>query len=265
MFVEDILYEKKDGIAVITLNRPHRMNALPLHYWSDVLPQYWADFEKDKSVRVGIVTAAGDRAFCTGVDVKDTAERNQKSGGAPQASKPILATPWQNKVSKPVICAVNGLVGGGGLMFVSDCDISIAASTAQFFNPGVAVGIVALVGQAAWTKWVPFHSVMRMALMGPGERLSAQRAYELGIVTEVVSDKPLVDRAKEIATIMSNNSPAALRVAKKALWAALEEGSLRGAHDAVMRVTRELSGHPDQIEGPRAFAEKRKPKWKEPE
>jgi enoyl-CoA hydratase/carnithine racemase len=260
---DDILYEKRDGIAVITLNRPHRMNALPLHLWMEGFSEIWKGFDSDPEVRVAILTGAGDKAFCTGVDVKDTAERDRQGGGQRRGPAQVKATPWQNKVRKPVICAVNGLVGGGGLMFVSDCDITIASPNAEFFNPGVSVGIVALVGQAAWTRWVPFQANMRMALMGAGERLSARRAYEFGIVTEVVEGKPLLDRAVEIAEIMGRNSPAALRTAKKALWAALEAPSLSAAHEAVTSVSREYAGHPDQTEGPRAFAEKRKPNWKE--
>ena len=258
---EDLLYEKKDGIAIITLNRPHRMNALTMDIWTERLAALWADFDGDSKARVAILTATGDRAFCTGVDVKATAESNQ--GGRRGPVGEIRATPRQNKVSKPVITAVNGLCGGGGLMFVSDSDIAIASPNAEFFNPGVGVGIVALYGQAAWTKWVPFQSVMRMALMGPGERIGAQRACELGIVTEVVEDKPLLDRAMEIAEIMGRNSPAAMRTAKKALRAALEAQGVGGAMAAVSEVTKEYAGHPDQTEGPRAFAEKRKPNWQE--
>lgn len=260
---DDVLYEKRDGIAVVTLNRPHRMNALPLDMWTGGFSEIWKDFDADPTVRVGVLTAAGDRAFCTGVDVKDTAERDRR-GDRRQGAAELRATPWQCRVAKPVICAVNGLCGGGGLMFVSDSDITIASPNAEFFNPGVGVGIVALVGQAAWTRWVPFQAVMRMALMGPGERISARRACELGIVTEVVEGRPLLDRAVEIAGIMGRNSPAAMRTAKKALWAALEAPSLTQVHEAVNRVTREYAGHPDQVEGPRAFAEKRKPNWQQP-
>ncbi len=260
---QDILYEKKDGIATITLNRPHRMNSLPLHMWMEDLSLLWKDFDRDPKMRIAILTATGDRAFCTGVDVKDTAERNKREGGVKPRSSVVNATPLQNKVTKPVICAVNGLVGGGGLMLVADCDLAIGSQNAAFFNPGVSVGIVALYGQATWSKWMPFHANMRMALMGAGERLSAQRAYELGLLTEVVTDKPLMDRAREIAGIMLNNSPAALRISKKALWSALEHG-LTGAQKTVADITRELSGHPDQLEGPKAFAEKRKPNWLDP-
>ena len=137
----DILYEKDGDIAVVTLNRPHRMNALPMSVWTEELAAVWQDFDRDPSLRVAIFTATGERAFCTGVDVKETAERRARGEDGGER-KPLKATPWQNNVRKPVICAVNGIVGGGGLMLVADCDVTIAGPNAAFFNPGVGVGIV---------------------------------------------------------------------------------------------------------------------------
>ena len=255
----DILYDKDGSVAVVTLNRPHRMNALPMSIWTTELAEVWQDFDRDPDLRVAILTAAGDRAFCTGVDVKEAAER-RASGQGEQERKPLKATPWQNGVRKPVICAVNGLVGGGGLMLVADSDITIAGPNAAFFNPGVGVGMAALVGQVTWAGTMPFHANMRMALMGPHERLDAQRALELGLVTEVVRDKPLLDRAKEIAEMMSRNSPVTMMVAKKILWAS-KEHALTAAQAQHGVIGAEMAGHPDQAEGPRAFAEKRTPKW----
>jgi len=259
--VDGVLYEKSDGIATITLNRPERMNAIPLEVFVSGLAELWRDFESDASLRVAILTGAGDRAFCAGVDVKDTAAKAREK--PIDADTVICATPLQNRVTKPVICAVNGLVGGGGLMLVSDCDVTIASANAEFFNPGASVGIVALYGQATWSKAMPFHANLRMALMGAHERISAERALELGLVTEVVRDKPVLERAREIAQIMLRNSPEAMRVCKKSLWAALEHG-LGGAQKVVAEITKEMNLHPDFVEGPRAFAEKRKPVWRDP-
>ncbi len=262
-----VLYEKKDGVAIMTINRPERMNALPSYSWTEGLAKLWKDFDTDPKMRVCIFTAVGDRAFCSGVDVKEQAERMAQAareGGPPPPSGggSMMATAWQNKVSKPVITAVNGVCGGGALMFVADSDFCIASPNASFFNPGVTVGIVAMVGQVTWTKSVPFQSIMRMAMMGAGERIDAQRAYELGIVTEVVHDKPLIDRAMELADIMRGNSPTAMRIAKKVLWASLEKGLTESQRQQV-EISREFTGHPDQREGPRAFAEKRKPVWQD--
>jgi enoyl-CoA hydratase/carnithine racemase len=258
---EGVLYEKADGIATITLNRPERMNALPLSMWTHGLGELWSDFEADRSMRVAILTAAGERAFCAGVDVKQKAADEQAR--PTDAETVVRCTPLRVGVTKPVICAVNGLVGGGGLMLVSDCDVTIASANAQFFNPGVSVGLVALYGQATWMRAMPFHANLRMALMGAHERIGAERALELGLITEVVRDKPVAERAREIARTMLKNSPEAMRVCKKALWAGLEHG-LGGAQRAVAEITKEMNKHPDFVEGARAFAEKRAPNWRDP-
>lgn len=258
-----VLYEKKDGIAYLTINRPERMNSLPAKAWSEGLARLWKDVDTDPKVRVAIFGAVGDKAFCAGVDVKEQAERRSRPPDEQEQPGRMMATAYQNNVSKPVITAVNGICGGGGLMFVSDCDIAIASPKATFFNPGVTVGIVALVGQATWTRWVPFQSMMRMALMGAGERMSAQRAYELGMVTELVEDKPVEERAVELADTMKSNSPTAMRIAKKVLWDMLDEGSLSNLYDRQHELVKDFQGHPDSKEGPKAFAEKRKPRWLE--
>ncbi len=260
----DVLYEKEGQLAIITINRPHRMNALTMAGWTHEMASIWDDFNKDRSLRVAILTAVGDRAFCAGVDVKETAERNASGEKHDPKASAVKASAWQNGVRKPVICAVNGIVGGGGLMLVADSDVVICNENASFFNPGVGVGIAAMVGQVQWAKSIPFHANMRMALMGPHERIDAQRAYELGLVTEVVRDKPLIDRAKEIANTMLLNSPAAMMAAKEILWNALEHG-LATAQEGQSTIGRKLSGHHDQTEGPKAFAEKRRPNWADPE
>ena len=259
----DVLYEKDGQLAIITINRPHRMNALTMAGWTYEMAEIWEDFQNDRALRVAILTAVGDRAFCAGVDVKETAERNAAGEKRDPDAPGVKASPWQNGVRKPVICAVNGIVGGGGLMLVADSDIVICNENAAFFNPGVGVGIAAMVGQVLWAKSISFHANMRIALMGPHERIDAQRAYELGIVTEVVRDKPLLDRAKEIAETMLRNSPAAMMAAKAILWNALEHG-YTAAQEGQSTIGRTLSGHHDQIEGPKAFAEKRKPNWADP-
>ena len=256
----DVLYEKEGQLAIITINRPHRMNALTMAGWTHEMAEIWDDFSKDSALRVAILTAVGDKAFCAGVDVKEMAERNASSEMRDPDPPGVKATAWQNGVRKPVICAVNGICGGGGLMLVADSDVVICSENASFFNPGVGVGIVAMVGQVLWAKSIPFHANMRIALMGPHERIDAQRAYDLGIVTEVVREKPLLDRAKEIANTMLRNSPAAMMAAKAILWNAMEHGYTQ-AQEGQSTIGRSLSGHHDQTEGPKAFAEKRKPNW----
>ena len=164
-----------------------------------------------------------------------------------------------------MITAVNGLCCGGGFHWVADADIVIAASDAQFFDPHVSVGQVVAIEAIGLMKKMPVEAVMRMALMGKHERMGPERALELGMISEIV-DPPerLRDRAQEIGETIARNSPAAMAATKKALWGALE----RGLTDACKEGARHLVsmwGHPDQDEGPRAFAERREPEWLPPE
>ncbi len=168
-------------------------------------------------------------------------------------------TAWHNDVWKPVITAVNGICAGGGFHWIADSDIVIAASDAQFFDPHVSIGQVVSIEAIGLMKRMPVEAVMRMAFVGRYERMSAQRAYELGMISEVV-DPPerLRDAAQELAEKIAKNSPAAMAATKRALWGALEMG-LTDACKAGARELVGMWGHPDQEEGPRAFAEKREP------
>jgi len=258
----DILLEKSEGIATITLNRPHRLNALTTRMWREQLPRLWQDAEQDPAVRVIVFTGAGDRAFCSGADVQalsNLAESDQQNAPRDQV---LLISARHNKVTKPVITAVNGMCVGGGLMFVADSDIAIAAEHATFFNPGVSIGQLAFVAPTTWSRWVPFPALMRMTLMGAKERLDAKRALELGIVTEVVAGASLPARAREVAGLIASNSPAAVRASKRILWESLER-NLSDAQAFAEKVGAQHRGHPDTVEGPKAFMEKRPPRWKD--
>jgi enoyl-CoA hydratase/carnithine racemase len=164
-------------------------------------------------------------------------------------------------VWKPVITAVNGICAGGAFHWIADSDIVIAASDAQFFDPHVSIGQVVSIEAIGLMKRMPVEAVMRMAFVGRYERMSAQRAYELGMISEVV-DPPerLRDAAQELAEKIARNSPSAMAATKRALWGALEMG-LTDACKAGARELVGMWGHPDQEEGPRAFAEKREPNW----
>jgi enoyl-CoA hydratase len=134
-------------------------------------------------------------------------------------------TAWHQKVWKPVIAAVNGVCAGGGLHFVADADIVIAASTASFFDPHVSIGQVTAYEAIGLMRKMPVEAVMRMALVGRHERISAQRAFELGMISQVV-DPPerLREEAQELAEKIARNSPAAMAATKRALWQAMELG-----------------------------------------
>ena len=257
---DEILIEKSGGVATVTLNRPDRLNALNRHILRDVIPPLWGELDADNDVRVVILTGAGERAFCSGLDVKEQAEAPPPPGEeAPRANRAKL-TPRENHFSKPLITAVNGLVGGIGLAFVSDADITLASQHAYFFNPGVTIGQLAVYAPLTWSRWVPFQSLMRMLLVGNKERIYAQQAKDLGIVTEVLPPAGLMSKAHELAEMIAYNSPRAVRDAKRIMWESLDHG-LDEAFIEARKIMSEFSGHPDSIEGSRALVEKRLPNW----
>jgi enoyl-CoA hydratase/carnithine racemase len=174
---------------------------------------------------------------------------------------PQEATPPYLNMSKPVICAVNGVACGAGLDLVSTSDIAIAAEHATFFDPHVSIGVVSGREMVRMARVLPLNVTMRMALMGKHERMSAQRAYELGLITEITTTEALMNRAWEIADIVNRNAPLAVRGTRlgirKGLSLPVYEAELL-AESYRMRVAQTE----DAQEGPKAFLEKRKPNWK---
>lgn len=256
----DLLYEKRDHVAVITINRPEQGNSLSYRLLNEELPAAWQRARDDAEVRAIVFTAAGDRFFCTGVDLRDPEMRTprESAGEGPE----LRATARQNDVWKPVITAVNGHAVGGGLMFVGDSDIVIASENARFSNTGVSIGILAPVGPVLMVRKMPFEAVMRMMVTGRHEQLDAQRAYQLGLVSEVTPPDKLLNAALEVARKVAANSPAAVQAAVRVMWETLEL-PLSEAVAASLRRTAALRGHPDSIEGPRAWMEKREPMWRD--
>jgi enoyl-CoA hydratase/carnithine racemase len=222
----------------------------------------WKELDADPAVRVIVHTGEG-RAFQTGVDVHEIAsdgigmERYRES----VERFDLRFTSWHNQVWKPVITAVNGMCAGGAFHWVADADIVLAASDATFFDPHVSVGQVVSIEAIGLMRKMPVEAVMRMAFVGRFERMTAQRAYELGMVSEVV-DPPerLREAAQELAEKIARNSPSAMAATKRALWGALESG-LTDACKAGAAELVSMWGHPDQTEGPLAFTEKRDPDW----
>src|SRR5262249_36691770 len=200
------------------------------------------------AVRV-IVNAGNGSSFQTGLDVAELSRDRDALREQSRRTRDfeLAFTSWQLKIWKPVIAAVNGTVAGGGLHFVADADIVIAASDATFLDPHVSVGQVTAYETIGLIDKAAFEPVMRMALAGRDERMAAARAYQLGIVSEVVDSERLRDAAQELAEKIAKNSPAAMRATKRALWAALEVG----LRDACLVGGQELVamwGHPDQEE-----------------
>jgi enoyl-CoA hydratase/carnithine racemase len=256
-----LIVERHGQVGWLLNNRPDQLNAMTAQMREE-FADAWKELDADPAVRVIVHTGNG-RAFQTGVDVTEIAtdgvgfERYRQS----VEDNDFHFTAWHQKVWKPVITAVNGICAGGGFHWVADADIVIAASDAQFFDPHVSVGQVVAMEAIGLLRKMPAEAVMRMAFMGRYERMSAQRAYELGMVSQIV-DPPerLREEAQALAEKIARNSPAAMAATKRALWQAMEHG-LTEACRLGGRELVSMWGHPDQEEGPRAFAEKRQPEW----
>jgi len=265
MSYETILYEVEDRIATITFNRPERLNAINQQMIKELNDAY-ARAERSDDVWTLIVTGRG-RAFCSGADV----EKIPSDGKVPHEGDylsqyweweaPQEATPPFRTMAKPILVAVNGICCGAGMDLVTTGDISIAASDATFFDPHVSIGVVSGREMVRVARCLPINVAMRMALLGKHERLSAQRAYDLGLITEVVEPEQLLRRARELAEIVNRNAPLAVRGTRMAIRKGLD----LPLHEAEMlaEAFRERVLHTeDSLEGPRAFLEKRSPEWR---
>jgi enoyl-CoA hydratase/carnithine racemase len=258
---ETIEVARRGPVGWLIFNRPKAANAMNAAMFSE-LESAWAELDADQNVRV-IVNTGNGRAFQTGLDVVQQAQDPQalREQTRRTAKAELRITAWHMHVRKPVIAAVNGVCAGGGLHFVADADIVIAASSATFVDPHVSVGQATAYEAIGLLRKMPAEAVMRMALVGRHERISAARAMELGMVSQVV-DPPerLREEAQLLAEKIARNSPAAMAATKRALWQAFELG-LTDACRAGAKELVSMWGHPDQTEGPRAFAEKREPQW----
>lgn len=268
MTYETILFKRREHAACITLNRPEKLNAVN-HRMVDELEYAYRVVEEDPDIWVYIVTGAGDRALCAGADVNVMPTMDHP--GQDTRGEPLLASPWQwnapqeatppyLEMTKPMICAINGLVAGAGLDLVTTADITIAVDTATFFDPHVSIGVTAGREMVRLARVLPLPVAMRIGLMGRRERLSAERAYQLGLVSELVSREDLIERAWEVAALVNRNAPLAVRGTRLAIRKGLslpiyEAELLAEGHRLRVAATE------DAQEGPRAFLEKREPKW----
>jgi enoyl-CoA hydratase/carnithine racemase len=261
---ETLVVERRGPVGWLAFDRPERANAMNAVMFRE-LERAWVELDADPDVRVIVNTGRGP-AFQTGLDVvelsRDPDALREQSRRTKRAE--LRMTAWHNQVWKPVIAAVNGVCAGGGLHFVADADIVICSSDATFLDPHVSIGQVTAYEAIALVRKSPMEPILRMALAGRHERISAVRAHQLGIVSEVVdppADLPSV--ALALAETVARNSPAAMRATKLALWGALERG-LTDACRAGSQHLIEMWGHPDQEEGPAAFVEKREADWLPP-
>lgn len=264
MEFETILYDVDDRVATITFNRPDQLNAVSPAMVSE-LRQAYADAEADESVWTIVVTGNG-RAFCAGADVTEIPDDGRVSyeepylSTYPQWEAPQEATPPFRTMTKPIVTAVNGLCCGAGLDLVTCGDITIASERAEFFDPHVSIGLVSGREMVRLARVLPINVAMRVALTGRHERMSAQRAYELGMVSEVVEHDRLLERTREVADLINRNAPLAVRGTRLAIRKGIDL-PLHEAEILAETFRERVLRTDDAKEGPAAFVEKRQPKW----
>jgi len=251
--LNEVLYEMVGRVAVITINRPERRNAINEAVISG-LRESWYRFEQDEAAHVAILTGTGNQSFCAGMDLVEMSE--MKRGSRPRGFLPILGD--SINVSKPVIAAVNGVAYAGGWMFAQMCDLCIASDSAKFAITEAKVG--------RGMVWAPplIHMIpqrIMLELLMTGRAISAKRAFEIGFVNHVVPPADLMAKALELANEIADAAPLTVKAAKEMVYLSTEVGrtaALRAAHHIFEPVLQS----DDAQEGPAAFKEKRKPVWR---
>ncbi|MBL1081963.1 enoyl-CoA hydratase/isomerase family protein [Streptomyces actinomycinicus] len=211
--------DKETGVAVVTLDRPARLNAIDLEMVEE-LTSVWRELRFDDSVRAVVLTGAGERAFCTGID---------RNAVVPQPSSPYMQDdpllgvgPKANGLWKPVVAAVRGMACGGAFYLLGEAEFVIADDTAVFFDPHTTYGMVSAYESVLMAGRMPYGEVARMMLMGTAERISARRAHEVGLVSEVTVAGGALDGAVRCAAVIAGYPPEGVQGTVRALWAARE-------------------------------------------
>ena len=253
---EFIRFEAAGAVLTITLDRPDVLNALhqPAHL---ELERAFDLYAADASLRVAIVTGAGDRAFCVGTDLKSLS----KTGPYEYPLGGFAGITTRFDLWKPVIAAVNGLCLGGGVEIVAACDLAIASEHAEFALPEPRVGLAALGGGALQrlARQMPMKDAMWLALTA--KRISAAEAKRVSLVNEVVPRGSALDRSRALAAEVLDCAPLALEASKQVMHLSTQEPSLAAAMRRAYPAAARMLASEDAKEGPRAFAEKRKPHW----
>jgi enoyl-CoA hydratase/carnithine racemase len=253
-----ILYEKRGRVAHVTINRPEVMNAIHPPALAE-LNDIWANFIADDELWVAIFTGAGERAFSAGADLKYfAAEEHAQYLRQPERRQGHVL----DRCHKPVIAALNGYAVGGGLEMALRCDIIVAAEHAKLGLPEPRRGLLADTGGVLkLPKRIPFH--LAMGLILTGKFISAQEAYRMGLVNEVVPFSDLLETASRWAQEILECAPLSVQASKQIVCEVMEstkEVTVETIEN--LELVRRLRGSEDYREGPKAFAEKRKPVWK---
>lgn len=221
MDYKEIIFEKDaNNVCTITINRPERMNTFTPTMMAE-FEHAWKRVATEDDIHAVVLRAAPSKAFCTGVDVKIGLEDSENIWSKRDPGE--LLSPKANKVWKPVICAVHGLACGGAFYWINEADIVICSEDAEFFDPHVTFGMVAALEPIGARYKMPLGDVLRMTLMGNNERISAETALRIGLVSEVTSRDELWGRADELAKIIAEKPAAAIQGSVRAIWESLDE------------------------------------------
>ncbi|MFV0367358.1 MAG: enoyl-CoA hydratase-related protein [Hyphomicrobiaceae bacterium] len=251
-----VISDRRGHILVVTMNRPERLNALRSeeHF---ALDRIWNEFEADSSLRVAILTGAGERAFCAGNDLKFQAE----GGRLDRPDTGFGGLSVRLARTKPVIAAINGIAVGGGAEIVLACDIAVATTTARLGFPEVNVGLVAAHATHRLIRSVAMKDALGLLLTG--RLVGATEAMRIGLVNEVTAADNVLDAAMVWAEAIAAASPNSVRVTLDIIRASAAAGSIDKAIASQGRALQALPQHPDFHEGPMAFREGRPPVWKD--
>ncbi|MDJ1134100.1 enoyl-CoA hydratase/isomerase family protein [Streptomyces iconiensis] len=213
--------ETVEGVATVVLDRPEKHNAIDLAD-ARALAALWRGFRTDPGVRAAVVTGAGGRAFCTGID-------REVAGDVPQPHSPyaiedplLTIGPKANDLWVPVIAAVEGMACGGAFYLLSETEFLVATEESTFFDPHTTYGMVSAYEAMGMAQRMPFGEVARMALMGTAERISGRRAYETGLVSELAPPGGALDAARRCARVLASYPTEAVQGTVRSVWAAKE-------------------------------------------
>jgi len=267
MDFEQIIYDKADGIATITLNRPERMNAFTAKMIDEWYRALW-DAHTDPDVRAVIVTGAGDRGFCAGADVTGGGPLRglQNEKRSPVENRNFLRDGVQRiprlvaLMEKPYIAAVNGAAVGAGMDMASMCDMRFASENARFGMTYVRMGIIPGDGGAYYLPHI-VGTARALDLIWTGRVFDAKEALEIGYVTAVVPPAELMTYTRDYAQKLASGPAVAIQLAKRLVYRSATT-DLDAALDLAAQAMYVAQGTEDAAEGPRAFAEKRDPQWK---
>jgi enoyl-CoA hydratase/carnithine racemase len=232
--LKTLAYEERDGVAIVTLNRPDVHNAFDYAMQLE-LKHVWQSLRTNADVRVVVLTGAGEKAFCSGIDrsesIVDYLEDPEGIRRTGRTGTPFMfndpgsnINPKQNDMWKPVIAAVNGMACGGALYMLGEADIIIAAEHATFFDPHVTYGMVAGFESVHLLQKLPIGEVLRCQLLGSHERISAARAHQVGLVSEIVPLSELMDKAMWVAERIASAPVLAVQGTVRSIWMAHEVG-----------------------------------------